>query len=152
MPSPSTSTPTYQRSTHRSRNRQERLMHVGKRPSNRRLEAAHSAHNGTYGRISNRTWAAPNQRVFGDPLMAKGARWADTGWHCADRSLLLTCHEDVSAPGDMGRYWTVRRITRRSQVQILPRQEENTWHSYMCRGSSRLHAFQHSHRAGSGIL
>jgi hypothetical protein len=52
--------------------------------------------------------------------MANGAVRADTSSHCADGSPLLTCTRDVLAPRDMGRYWTVRLITPRSQVQILP--------------------------------
>ena len=43
-------------------------------------------------------------------------------------------------PGELGT-WQHRRlhlITRRSQVQILPPLRKSPWHSYMCRGFSRV--------------
>jgi hypothetical protein len=52
--------------------------------------------------------------------MANGTGRADTSQHHADGSPLLTCIEDVLTRSDIRRYGTVRLITRRSQVQILP--------------------------------
>jgi hypothetical protein len=53
-------------------------------------------------------------------LMANGAARADTSQHHADGSALLTYIGDVLTRPDTRRYRTVRLITRRSQVQILP--------------------------------
>jgi hypothetical protein len=53
-------------------------------------------------------------------LMANGTGRADTRWHYADGKPLLTCIEDAATRPDTLRYGTVRLITRRSQVQILP--------------------------------
>jgi hypothetical protein len=52
--------------------------------------------------------------------MANGTGRVDTSQHHADGRPLRTCIEDVLTRPDTRRSWTVRLITRRSQVQILP--------------------------------